>query len=102
MSDEPFSVDHDDATSALMVVGEVDEAHAPVLREAIERHSVSYTAELVVDLSGVTYLPSVAVGVIATARQKLQAAGESLDLVARDGSIAQRVLSVCALPHRAV
>jgi anti-anti-sigma factor len=98
--DQPFSVDHDDSASSLTVVGEVDEPHAAALRDAIEHHSSSYTADLVVDLSGVTYLPSVAVGVIATSRQKLQASGATLELVASDGSIAQRVLTVCALPYR--
>lgn len=100
MPEEPFSVELDDSASSLVVVGEVDEPHAAALRDAIEHHSGSFSRDLVLDLSRVTYLPSVAVGVIATSRQKLQAAGAALELVASDGSIAQRVLTVCALPYR--
>ena len=99
MPDQSFSIDSDDSRG-LSIAGDVDEPHAAALRDAIEHRSAGYTTGLVVDLTAVTYLPSVAVGVIATARQKLQAAGTTLDLVAGDGSIAQRVLSVCALPFR--
>jgi anti-anti-sigma factor len=96
----PFNVVLDDAASVLAVSGEVDEVAAGELRTAIEKHSDGFTAPLAVDLSDVTYLPSAAVGVLATARQRSTTSGATLELVAADGSIAQRVLAVCALPYR--
>ena len=47
-----------------------------------------------------TYLPSAAVGVLAKATQQFDSAGSNLELAAAVGSVAQRVLTVCAMPHR--
>lgn len=95
-----FAADYDGSSQTLTVAGDVEEESALALRDAIDAHSASFTRPLVIDLTAVTYLPSVAVGVLAKAGQKATTAGQPLDLVAADGSIAQRVLTVCALPHR--
>ncbi len=97
----PFAVNFDETSSVLTVSGEIDdEFRAQELRDAIAERSGGFTKRLVVDLSDVTYLPSVAVGVLAKAQRQFDDESQ-LELVAAQGSIAQRVLVVCALPHRA-
>jgi anti-anti-sigma factor len=94
-----FGAVFDDESQSLVVSGEIDETSADRLRELIETHSDD-SRPLVVDLSGVEYLPSAAVGVLATALEKAGSGGRSVELLADQGSIAERVLTVCALPHR--
>jgi anti-anti-sigma regulatory factor len=53
-----------------------------------------------VDLTGATYLPSVAIAVLVRAGQGFAASGARFELVATSGSLAQRVLTVSAMPHR--
>ena len=101
MENGSFAATYDGTQQALIVTGELDEETSLSLRDAIETHTESYSRALAVDLSAVDYLPSAAVGVLAQALQKSTGAEQPLELVAADGTIAQRVLQVCALPHRA-
>ena len=70
------------------------------LRRMLEEQSLDYTRAIVLDLSAVTYLPSAAVAVLLRASQKFAESGSVLELAASSGSVAQRVLTVCAIPHR--
>ncbi len=97
----PLAIEFDETTAVLAVSGDVDEESIETLRAAIEEHSAGYTTGLTVDLTGATYLPSVAVGVLVRAGQSFAAAGGGFELVATSGSLAQRVLTVSAIPHRA-
>ena len=96
----PFTLDFDASTRVLTVAGDVDEPQSAALREGIEQHSEWFSQALVVDLTSVTYLPSAAVGVLAKAGQSFAETGATLELAAATGSIAERVLTVCAMPHR--
>jgi len=100
VTDVPFTFAFDAASGALTVAGDVDEHNAAALREGIEKHSQMYSIGMVLDLSGVTYLPSTAVGVLVRADQEFSAAGTEFELAAAAGTIAERVLTVCAMPHR--
>lgn len=84
----------------LTVSGSVDEYAVLALRNALREHTDDYRTSLAVDLSDADYLPSVAVSVLVTAMRSAEENGASLTLVAKDGTIAQRVLLVCALPYR--
>ncbi len=97
---DAFTAEFDEATQSLIVAGDVDSPSAIELRDLIEKHTDHYAQPLVIDLSGVDYLPSAAVGVLATAQQQGESAGHAVDLLAAEGSIAERVLTVCAMPHR--
>ena len=101
MTEVPFTLTFDDASGTLTVMGDVDEHNEAALREGIEKQSQRYSVGLVLDLSAVTYLPSTAVGVLVRADQEFAAAGTSFELSAAAGTIAERVLTVCAMPHRA-
>lgn len=89
-----------DATSSVLAVsGDLDEGPTASMRSAIEEQSQGFTRRLTLDLSGVTYLPSAAVGVLAKAGEAFSASGADLELAARSGSVAERILTVCAIPH---
>lgn len=92
----------DEEHHVLLVTGELDAVSAAELREQVLLHSHDFSKPLVVDLSGVQFLPSVAVGVLATTLRSAANASGSLELLAAEGTIAQRVLQITALPHRTV
>lgn len=100
MDVSPFSLVFDEASDVLTVTGELDEISSAALRDAVQEHTRDYASSIVIDLSDVDYLPSVAIGVLAVSLQSAAAHGQSVELVAVEGSIAQRVLQVCAMPHR--
>lgn len=83
----------------LVVRGDVDDYGIITLRNLLAEHGTRPGGRLAVDLSGVDYLPSVAVGVLTKAIAAADRSGSQVDLVARRGSVAQRVLMVCALPY---
>ena len=101
MPEVPLAVVFDESRSVLAVSGEVGEEATETLRLAIEQHSLGYTRGTTVDLTGATYLPSAAIGVLARAARQFVASGEPFELTAAAGSIAHRVLTVSAMPHRA-
>jgi len=98
---DPFVAALDDSERTLAVSGDVDETAAVTLRSAIEEATAGYSRPLSVDLSAVSFLPSFGVGVLATSVRRAGESGHPIELVAARGSIAQRILEVCALPHRA-
>ncbi|MFC4783214.1 STAS domain-containing protein [Nocardioides sp. MAHUQ-72] len=98
MLDRTFEAELVDRT--LVVRGDVDDYGIITLRNLLAEHGTTPGTALVVDLSAADYLPSVAVGVLTRALGAAQRAGAEIELVARRGSVAQRVLHVCALPYR--
>lgn len=97
MLDRTFQAEIVDET--LVVRGDVDDYGIITLRNLLAEHGTRPGGRLAVDLSGVDYLPSVAVGVLTKAISAADSSGSQVDLVARHGSVAQRVLMVCALPY---
>lgn len=95
--DAPFSSRRTD-TGVLALSGSIDEEYAPqLLTLLLDELAVG---PLVVDLSDVDYLPSVALSAFVSA---WHADGvHPMTLQARTGSISQRVLAVTALPHTAL
>jgi anti-anti-sigma factor len=101
MPSQPLAVEYDATARVLRVEGELDQEGTEVLRAAIAEHSQAYTTELAVDLSEVTYCPSVAIGMLVTATKLFRASGTPFELAARTGSMAARVLTLCAISFRA-
>jgi anti-anti-sigma factor len=101
VQERAFYAHHDPATHVLRIGGVVDELSGDDLREAIRLGSDDFSHDLTVDLNDVDFLPSMAVGVLAVARNAAEDAGFRLELVADEGSLAQRVLQICAMPYRA-
>jgi anti-anti-sigma factor len=84
----------------LVVRGDIDDYGIISLRNLLAEHATAPGGVLEVDLNGVDYLPSVAVGVLTRAMAAARHAGGDLVLVADRGTVAQRVLHLCALPYR--
>lgn len=98
MEERPFSALA--SPGLLTVSGSVDEYAVIALRNALREQTQEYTTSLSVDLTDADYLPSVAVSVLVAAMRSTDQNGADLSLVAAHGTIAQRVLMVCALPYR--
>ncbi len=98
MLERPFTSELDGGT--LVLHGSVEYDAVIELRNLVAEHSEDHTKDLTIDLSDVDYFPSVAVGVIAKALAAAHEKGTTLDLVAKPGSVPQRVLTICAIPFR--
>ena len=97
MAGTPFACAYDEDTRTLTLSGDLDEAGSVQLRYQLTSLMADHTRSLVMDLSSVDSLPSVAVGVIAAARADMRAHFHHLDLVARPGSVARIVLPRCGM-----
>ncbi len=102
MTQRPFSHELSGSGHTLTLHGEVDEAAAVELRDQLRAITADLVGELKVDLTDVDFLPSVAVGVLASAQGAAVARGASIAFVAASGSIAQRVLTICGIAHEQV
>ncbi|WP_305784704.1 SpoIIE family protein phosphatase [Symbioplanes lichenis] len=86
---------------SLAVAGAIDAADAAHLRQELLRRGRGGNLPLTVDLSAVTHLASAGVSALHHVAEQHRKQGTTLDLVAADGSPAQQVLALVALPHRA-
>lgn len=98
MEERPFSATP--SPGLLTVSGSVDEYAVIALRNVLREQTDEYSTSLTIDLTEADYLPSVAVSVLVAAMRACEQNDASLALVAAPGTIAQRVLMVCALPYR--
>lgn len=80
--------------------GAVDESSVDSLREVLAGYPRDQ--HLTVDLSDLTHLASVGISVLVATHLRLQSGGSVLTLRARQGTIAQQVLKICAIPHDAM
>ncbi len=99
MSDPAFQAEFDEGRGLLVVHGELDEPATVELRDQLGKVTKEYTQSLGLDLGDVTFMPSPAIGVLATSQAKLRRNGGDLVLVAPEGTIAQRLLTICGLDH---
>lgn len=103
MTPGPFSYELVDGGRRLVLRGELDEAGSSELRDVLGTTWAALVgdtdATLDVDLSQVDFLPSAGVGVLARARGEARKVGVELVLIAAEGTVAQRVLTICRLPH---
>ena len=97
MEERPFAAVT--SSGVLSVSGSVDEYAVIALRNTLREQTQDYTTSLTIDLTDADYLPSVAVSVLVAAMRACEQNGARLSLVAAGGTIAQRVLMVCALPY---
>ena len=100
MDFRPLALEYDADSSTLAVAGSVDEGSGTLLRAALEKYSDGYAKDLTVDLGDVDFLPSLGIGVLAVAMRTASERGSSIELVAVDGTVAQRVLAISGMPHR--
>ncbi len=99
MTLRPFSHELSDDGSTLSLHGELDELATARLRQLFTTLTNELASGLRVDLSDVDFLPSVALGVLAAARNAADKNGGSMTFVATPGTIAQRLLTITGLPY---
>lgn len=90
------------APGSLVLGGDIDAVDHRHLNELIEGASSVFTEDLTIDLSEVTFLPSIIVGVLARASVMAKKNGAQLRLVAVEDTVPQRVLTVCKIPYEKV
>jgi anti-anti-sigma factor len=95
----PFRYDLDRDHGVLALHGELDEPGSSELRDAIAEGTDGLTGSLAIDLSDVSFLPSPAIGVLATSQSGARNNGARITLVAPEGSVAARLLTICALDY---
>lgn len=76
-----------DGIPVVSVSGEIDVATAPALRERLHGHVAAGHATIVVDLLGVVFLDSTALGVLVGALKRCRESGGDLRLVATEPRI---------------
>jgi anti-anti-sigma factor len=100
VDDTPYAAAYDASAALLTVTGSVDELSGPTFRSDLDKYSEGFTRDLTVDLTGVDFFPSLAIGVLAVAAKNARDAGHRLDVVAGSGTIVARVLTISNLPFR--
>lgn len=90
-------VEHPAPRHTLSLVGELEDADA--VRTSIWSASDGFTKSIRVDLSDVTYLPSVVIGVLYVSMNVAKDAGVAVEVAMADGSPVQRNLQVTLMPH---
>jgi anti-anti-sigma factor len=99
VSSPAFSYDLDQEHAVLVVRGDLDEPATIELRDTLVKATEELRSPLAVDLSEVTFMPSPAIGVLATSQDKARRNGADLTLIAAPGSMAARLLTICAIDH---
>ena len=90
----PFTTSKCGDGRTLAVSGCIDELAVDDFRRALHDHVVG-SADAVIDLSDVDYLPSMAIGALVGA---LKHKRNQVTLVAREGSRSAKLLRICGLP----
>ena len=100
MEERAFSYEVSDGSDRLVLHGDLDEGATVQVRMLLKELTDGLTRDLAVDLTDVDLLPSSAVGVIASAQDTAARQGASLSLVAAEGTISARVLTICGLAYQ--
>ena len=95
----PFHFDLDEERAVLTLHGELDEPVIAELRETIAKATHELTSDLAIDLAHVTFMPSTAIGVLATSQAEARHRGGTVTFVAPAGTVAARLLTICALDY---
>lgn len=90
------SQSRDDGVGVVRLTGEVDMYTAPQLKESMLGLIDGGAAKVVIDLSGVTFIDSTALGVLIGGVRRLHAAGGAMALVVATRPVG-RVLSITGL-----
>ena len=87
--DQEFEISErpDETPPVIEVSGEIDVATAPQLRESLQRVIAQGESTIILDLLGVTFLDSTALGVLVGALKRCREAGRELHLVVADPRI---------------
>src|ERR1700712_3229713 len=99
MTARPFSYALSGGARTASLHGDLDEGASVQLRALLRSITADLVGELRIDLTDVDFLPSAAVGVLASSQAAAARGSASIAFVAAEGTTAQRVLTICGLPH---
>jgi anti-anti-sigma factor len=97
--ERPYSSSWDEHTATLHIHGTLDELSAHAFRDDLLTHP-PVCGSMLVDLTNVDLFPSAAVGALVAGMKQATAAGNRIEVLVAAGGVAQRVLTICGLPHR--
>jgi anti-anti-sigma factor len=95
----PYLSTWDERTATLHVQGALDELSAHAFRDDLLTQ-LPVGGSMLVDLANVDLFPSAAVGALVAGMKHATAAGSRIEVLVAAGGVAQRVLTICRLPHR--
>jgi anti-anti-sigma factor len=99
VTEDQFHYDLDQDSGVLTLHGELDEVASVELRELLKKVTDEFSTDLAIDLEDVTFMPSAAIGVLASSREKARLNGATVRFVAPAGTIAARLLTICGLDY---
>jgi anti-anti-sigma factor len=99
VDENPYAATYDAERNLAVVTGSVDELSGRSFRADLEKYSDDFGRDLTLDMSGVDFFPSIAVGVLAVAMKNARNAGTELSVLVEPGSVVARVLTICGLPY---
>jgi anti-anti-sigma factor len=99
VTEDPFTYDLDSDRDVITLRGELDEVATVELREVLTKITGEFSSDLAIDLEHVTFMPSPAIGVLASSREKARRNGATMRFVAPDGTIAARLLTICGIEY---
>lgn len=95
LSDDLLSGD----VHAVRVAGEIDFEVAPAFKRRVSGHIDAGVRQLVVDLSGVQFIDSTAIGVLVGALKRIRAAGGALVVVVGDNDDVRGIFQAVGLEN---
>ncbi len=99
MTSPAFHFDLDEDRALLVAHGELDGPASVELRDTIAKATDELESNLAIDLTDVSFMPSPAIGVLASSQAMARRNGAEIILVAPPGSVAARILTICALDY---
>lgn len=84
MDEFEVSAEVDGAHAVVVVTGEIDAVTTPMLKEKLMKLVATGVERVVVDLTSVTFIESVGLGILVAARKRLAAGDKNLCLVIGD------------------
>jgi anti-anti-sigma factor len=96
--DDPLTCEFEAATGTLLVSGSITEGSVAYLRDALRQCTSDYTRDLTVDLSEVTFLPSVGLGALGLAKRRAAENGTQLVVSTTPTSLTHRILVIAGMP----
>ena len=99
MTSSAYYYDLDLERGVLALHGELGDPASSDLRGTIIKATGELTSDLAIDLADVTLLPSLAIGVLASTKAGARRHGATITFVAPPGSVAARMLTICALDY---
>jgi anti-anti-sigma regulatory factor len=96
--DASHDVSFDEEARVLTLTGDLYDVSTATVRAALAHSTAEFTRDVRIELSTVTYLPSLMLRELVIALRRARGQGTVVQLAAAEGSVAARILGVTAIP----